>query len=453
MNALADCLIRPEDEEFDRRCSGWNTRIVHRPDYVIAARTPEHVEEAVRFAAQRRLPIRVHATGHGALAACVGGLLIDTSGIAGVEIDPSRKSALVGAGVRWQELLDAAQEHDLAGLAGSGSTVGVVGYALGGGAGWLARRYGLCSDRIEAAEVTTADGVRRWVSAEAEPDLLWALRGGGANFGVVTALRLQLVPAATVYAGAIYWPMAKAREVLSAYREWLAEVPSDLGSAVAFLQYPAAAPVPEPVRGTPVVALRLCCSGDSEQADHLLAPMRKIAGAVLDTMRVMPFCEIGSVSMDSPLDLPRIGFSESLSVLTDQMIAALPEVLTPGAPFIAMELRHTAGGAARPPESYEGLGYWSSSFLFFGMSVTPDPDSELAAVALGERLNAVLKPSRTGTNALTFLLPQQTPKGGGEVERVRQAYRPTHYARLVELKNRYDPDNLLGGDRNIPPAT
>ncbi|MHA1537421.1 MAG: BBE domain-containing protein, partial [Alphaproteobacteria bacterium] len=192
--------------------------------------------------------------------------------------------------------------------------------------------------------------------------------------------------------------------------------------------------------------------GDTEQAGVVLAPMRRIAGVVLDTVRSMPFREIGSVTMDSPHPLPRIGYSESLCELSDQMIDALPEVLAPGAPYIAMELRHTSGGAARPPDSHEGLGYWDSSFLFFGMSVTPDPDTELAAAALAERLDTVLKPSRTGTNALTFLLPQHTPKGGGEVERVRQVYRSTHYERLARLKKRYDPDNLFGGDRNIPPG-
>lgn len=452
MNSLASILFRPGDEEFVRRCSGWNARIAHRPDYVVAARTPADVQEAVRFAAERSLSIRVQATGHGALAAYDDGVLIDTSGIGGVEVDSTQECAVLGAGVRWQEVLDAAHTHGLAGLAGSSPDVGVVGYALGGGAGWLARGHGLCSDMIEAAEVTTANGVQRWVSADSEPDLLWALRGGGGNFGVVTALRLRLVPSSGVYAGAIYWPMAQAREVLTAYREWLALVPSDLGSAIAFLQYPAGAPVPEPVRGKPVVALRVCFPRGPEQAENVLAPMRRIAGVVLETTRSMPFCEIGSVTMDSPLHLPRIGYSESICELTDQMIAALPEILIPGAPFIAMELRHAAGGAARPPVGHEGLGYWDSPFLFFGMSVTPDPETELAAANLGERLDEILKPSSTGTNALTFLLHQYTPGGRGEVERVKQAYRPTHYARLAELKKQYDPDNLLGGDRNIPPA-
>ena len=447
---LAGVLLRPDDEGFRPRCSGWNTRIVHRPDYVVAASNPEHVQEAVRFAAARGMPIRVQATGHGALAAYDGGLLIDTSGLGGVAIDPGKQCAEVGAGVRWQELLDVAQGHGLAGLSGSAAFVGVVGYALGGGAGWLARRYGLCSDAIEAAEVTTVDGAQRWVSAESEPDLLWALRGGGGNFGVVTALRLRLVPAPVVYAGAVYWPIARAREVLAAYREWLAEGPSDLGSAVAFLQYPADAPVPEPVRGTPVVALRVCHPGAvEEEAVRVIARMRAISGVVLDTVRPMPYREIGTVTMDSPRPLPRIGYSESVRELADPVIEGLPEVLTPGAPFLAMELRHTAGGA-RPPAGHEGLGYWGSNFLFFGMSVTPDATVERAAAELGERLDAVLQPYRSGTNAFTFLLPQHTPVDSAE--RVRHVYRPDHYARLARLKARYDPANLLGADRNIPPS-
>jgi hypothetical protein len=201
------------------------------------------------------------------------------------------------------------------------------------------------------------------------------------------------------------------------------------------------------------VALRICHPGPVALAEQLLAPMRRIAGIVLDTMRLMPYREIGSVTMDSPLQLPRIGYSESLCELAEPIISALPEVLTPGAPFLAMELRHTEAGAARtPPVGYEGLGYWNSPFLFVGMSVTLDASAERHPAELGKCLDKVFEPYRTGTNGFTFLLPQQTPVGGGDVERVRQAYRPSHYGRLASLKAQYDPDNLFGGDRNIPPA-
>lgn len=450
MIAFAGNLLRPGNEEYARLCSGWNTRVVHRPEFAVAAQSPEQVQDAVRFAADRGLPIRVQSTGHGVLAASNRGVIIDTSGIGGVHIDPSRQIAEIGAGVRWQELLDIAQEHDLAGLAGSASPVGVVGYALGGGAGWLARRYGLCSDMIDAAEVVTVDGNRRWVSTDAEPDLLWALKGGGGNFGVVTTLRLRLVSQPMVYAGAIYWPIGKARELLTAYRDWVATSPPEMGSAVAFIQYPAIAPVPEPVKGVAVVALRICHPGSAEDAKRAVSPFHKITGSILDTTRMMPFREIGNVTMDSPLHLPRIGYSESLREISDRVIDELPKALLPGSPFLAMELRNGAsGGVARAVTGHEGLGYWSSPFLFFGMSVTPDAAKEHAALEMAHRLDAVFARDRTGINAFTFLLPDHTPVDTSGKARVATSFQPAHYARLAVLKNRYDPGGLLGGDRAI----
>ena len=454
MTALEGNLLRRGDETYARLCSGWNTRVVHRPDFAVAARSPEDVQDAVRFGAGRGLPIRVQATGHGVLAAAHGGMLIDTSGIGGVRIDPARQIAEIGAGVRWQELLDATQGHGLAGLAGSGTPVGVVGYALGGGNGWLARRYGLCSDTIEAAEVVTVDGNRRWVSADAEPDLLWALKGGGGNFGVVTTLRLRLIAQPMVYAGAIYWPIARARDLLMVYRDWVATSPPEMGSAVAFIQYPVIAPVPGPVKGVPVVAFRMCHPGLEGDAERAIAPLRKIAGSILDTIRTMPYREIGDVTMDSPLHLPRIGYSESLREISDQIIDGLPQALPPGSPFLAMELRNgPGGGVARAAAGHEGLGYWHAPFLFFGMSVTPDAPKEQAALEMGQRLDEVLAHDRTGTNALTFLLPEHTPVDGSGKARVATVFQPTHYGRLAVLKKLYDPRDLFGGDRTIAPSS
>jgi hypothetical protein len=395
----------------------------------------------------------VQCTGHGALAAYEGGMLIDTSAIAGIEIDTERRTATLGAGVQWQQLLDSAEPRGLIGLAGSSSAVGVVGYALGGGAGWLARRYGLCSDMIEAAEVTTADGARRWIAAETDPEILWGLRGAGSNFGIVSSLRLRLVANPIVHAGALYWPMQSASAILAAYRDWVRTVPSGLGSAVAFLQYPAAAPVPDAVKGKPVIALRACHPGTAEEFAAAVAPMRALPGIVLDTTRSMPFREIGTVTMDSPLQLPRIGYSGSLHTISDRMISGLPEILKPGEPYIAMELRLSEWGDAHPPSGHEGMGYWRSPFLFFGMSVTPDLKTEVGAVELGAKLDALFADVSTGTNAFTFLLAQHTPGRDGDADRVRSVFSAQHYARLVALKRKLDPSNLMGCDRNVPPAT
>ena len=175
------------------------------------------------------------------------------------------------------------------------------------------------------------------------------MKGGGGNFGVVTTLRLRLVAQPMVYAGAIYWPIAKARDLLTAYRDWIATSPADMGSAVAFIQYPAIAPVPEPVKGVPVVALRICHPGSAEDAKRAISPFHKIAGSILDTTRMMPFREIGSVTMDSPLHLPRIGYSESFHEISDRIIDELPQALSPGSPFLAMELRNRPGEVLRAP--------------------------------------------------------------------------------------------------------
>ena len=162
---------------------------------------------------------------------------------------------------------------------------------------------------IEAAEITTADGARRRIDAETDSELLWGLRGAGSNFGIVSSLRLRLVANPIVHAGALYWPMQTARTILAAYRDWVRTVPPGMGSAIAFLQYPAAAPVPDAVKGSPVIALRVCHPGTADELTAAVAPMRALPGIVLDTTRSMPFREIGTVTMDSALQLPRIGYS------------------------------------------------------------------------------------------------------------------------------------------------
>ncbi|MGH3648500.1 MAG: FAD-binding oxidoreductase, partial [Micromonosporaceae bacterium] len=252
---LTGPVFRPGEEGYERLTTGWNTRIRHRPDLVVVAHGPGDVVAAVRYAAEHDLPVRVQATGHGALAPAEGGLLIHTGDWTGVRVDPERRTAEVVGGTRWQQVMDTTDRYGLAGLSGSASFVGAIGYAIGGGAGWLARRHGLCSDRIEAAELVTPDGDRRWVDADHEPELWQSVRGGYGNTGVVTALRLGLVPVSRVYAGARSWPVEAAPEVLPAYREWVGNAPAEVTSAITFMQYPDLPAVPEPLRGRTVVQL------------------------------------------------------------------------------------------------------------------------------------------------------------------------------------------------------
>ncbi|MGH3735061.1 MAG: FAD-binding oxidoreductase [Micromonosporaceae bacterium] len=441
LGSLGARLVRPGDPDYPRLTTGWNTRIGHRPDLVVAATGPDDVVAAVRYAADRDLPVRVQATGHGALARCEGGLLIHTGDWTGVRVDPATRTAEVVGGTRWGQVLDAIGEHGLAALSGSASFVGVIGYAIGGGAGWLARRHGLCSDRITAAELVTPDGERRWVDADHEPELWRAVRGGYGNAGVVTALRLGLVPVSEVYAGARSWPVAAAPEILPAYRQWAKTAPEHVSSAITFVQYPDAPQLPEPVRGRTVIQLRACVTDvTAPDAAALLRPLTEIPGALLDTFRVMPYREIGTVTNDPERPMPRTGHCTAVTALADPLQETLATLGRPGAPFVLLEARHVGGVTS------ESLPGWQAEFLIFTMAVTPDDSSRAAAAELGSRLYAAAAPYAADTLPSFVLAP---PEPAQAAALVRAAYPPEHRGELAATRRRHDPASRFGGDRQL----
>lgn len=433
---LTGRIITRDMPRYDEVCTGWNSRIRHRPEVVIAPADAADVQAAVRFAAELSLPVRVQSTGHGALAPAEGGLLIDTSGLTGIRLDPVARTAEIGAGIRWQELLEAAHPHGLAGLSGSSGNVGVTGYALTGGSGWLARKYGLCADTILAAEIVTANGRLRWVDADREPELWQAVRGGGPNVGVVTKLRLRLFEVPRVYAGATYWPIESAPEIFALYREWAGGTPLELTSALTFLQYPASPALPEPLRNRTLVALRAAYAGGAGGAEELLRPLRSRPGVVLDTFREMPYREIDTVTNDPVKPMPRTGYSTAVTELPE----ALVELAKPGESFVTLEARHVAGEGAR-------LGATGAEFLVYTMAVTPDETSVAEAGEFGRRVEAACAPWRTGQNLLSFLLAPA--EAGGLAEQVAGALPGEYRGRLAEVKAHYDPAGLFGGDRRL----
>lgn len=430
--------------------TGWNLRVRHRPDVVVAATTEDDVLDAVRQAATRRMPVRVQATGHGALAAAEGGLLLHTGAMRGVRIDAPARIAHVRAGARWHELLDAAHPHALTGLTGSSPDVGIVGFALSGGAGWLVRPYGLCSNTIEAVRIVTADGRVRWVDEDHEPDLFWACKGGAGNLGVVTELRLRLLPVREVFAGSLYWPIEQAAEVVNAYRHWVATLPQEVSSSFALQQFPPVPAVPAPLRGRAVVAVRGCYPGDEQTGAALFAPLfaslRKLGEPLADTFGMLAFKDIGTLTNDPVTPMPRTGHSTALGSLSDTTVAALLELARPGAPFVLVEARHVGGGTP-PPADLAGLGHWSAEYLLFTQALTPDPAAVDAAADFGSRLLALTEPDRTGLNALTFVLTPPDPADA--LALVRSCFTPEHAARLAKIKAHHDPTHLFGGDRSV----
>ncbi len=237
------------DGRYDSVRLPWNRTVDPKPAVVVEAAGPEDVRVAVLAARAHGLPFAVQATGHGTVVACDGGLLLSTARTGEVQVDPESRTATAGPGALWSDVIAAAAPHQLAPLSGRANSAGVAGYTLGGGTGWLSRKHGFAADSVLWAEVVTAGGETLTASATEHPDLFWALRGGGGNFGVVTRLRFKLYPVAQVYAGMSWHPADRAAAVLDRYREWAGTEPDELNSAVLVQQVPPLPEVPEPLRG------------------------------------------------------------------------------------------------------------------------------------------------------------------------------------------------------------
>jgi hypothetical protein len=288
--AVTGDVLEPGDAGYDEACSAWNTAYRHRPAVVVVAATTSDVVEAVRFAAATGLGLGVQATGHGVARTADGGVLLRTERLDGVLVDPVNRTALVKAGATWAPVLAAAQLHGLAPLLGSSPGVGAVGYTLGGGLGWLARKHGAAADSVRAFEVVTAAGKLVRASADEHQELFWALRGGGGgSLGIVTAMEIELFPVTTVYGGNMLYPAEAAREVIERFVAWVADAPDELTSEVVLMNFPPLPEVPEPIRGRSFTILRGCWSGPLAEGHALLDGWREAMPPLMDMWSDMSF--------------------------------------------------------------------------------------------------------------------------------------------------------------------
>ncbi|MDQ0984431.1 hypothetical protein QFZ71_001714 [Streptomyces sp. V2I9] len=331
--------------------AGFQTGFPIRPDRLVEARTPDDVREAVAYAAERGLRVTAHATGHGLPGAVEGGVLVLTRALDSVTVDPVARTATVGAGATWGAVAAAAAPHGLAPLNGSSPSVGAVSYTLGGGLGILARQFGYAADHVRALEAVTADGVRRRVTPEREPELFWGLRGGGHRLGVVTALEIGLVAVERLYGGTIAFGGERAAEVVAAYLEWTRTVPETLTSSLAALVHPDMPRLPEELRGRYAVSVRVAFTGDAAEGERLVAPLRAIGPALSDSLREMPYTESSTIHNDPPF--PHAYYGDGLMVreLDAERAARVLELTGPGAPMMTVvQLNHLGGALAEPPE-------------------------------------------------------------------------------------------------------
>ena len=439
-------VLTDGDEGFEQRCSGWNLLRAHRPSVVVAATGAHDVSVAVRFATDQGIGLGVHATGHG-MALPVDGVLIDTREMTGLMVDPDRRTATIGAGCTWGEVLAVTQREGLAPLLGSSPTVGAVGYTLGGGLGWLARKHGAACDTVRWFEVVTPDAAVRRVGPDEDPDLFRGLRGGGGAFGVVTAMEVDLVPVDTVYAGNLYYPPDRAADIAAAFGEWVSGVPDELTSSFVCQNAPPAPVFPEQIRGRSLVVVRGCWSGDLEQGEALLDEWRSQTSPLFDHWGAMSFADCASISADRIDPAPAVVTGEWIYRCDAGVGRALAEATFPvdDAPLLVFsEVRHLGGAVVRGDRSATSFGHRDHPFFMNTVGVSIDRDPTPIADHQRQMLRS-LGNAATGAAYLNYLDQDERRHRTGD------AFEAGVRTRLAALQHRHDAGGLLryGADHRL----
>jgi FAD/FMN-containing dehydrogenase len=431
----------PGEDGYEAQRLPWQRKFDPFPALIVEAGGPADVATALRIARASDFPVAVQSTGHGIVSSTDGTLLVTTSLMNAVEVDPERRVARAGAGAVWGDVIAAAAPHGLAPLSGTSAGVGVAGYTLGGGAGLLSRTYGFAADSLLRADVVTASGERLTVSAHEHPDLFWALRGGGGNFGIVTALEFRLHPAEPLYGGMAMFDAARAPEAFARYRDWALDEPDESNTSLAVMTLPPLAQVPEPLRGCRVLALRALYAGDAADGERVLAPVLEAAGSPL-MGGFGPMTYADTATMMGPPPPPTAG-EIHIDLFTEVRQEVLDVITDPDGPPSAIELRHWGGEMARPGADAGPCGHRDVPFSVVVTALAQDRAGWPAAKADADEIAARLRAYATGGTFLNFLT---------NPTRTRSAYTPEDYARLAAIKATYDPDNVLNRGHNIPPA-
>jgi FAD/FMN-containing dehydrogenase len=439
-------VLFPGQDDYDEERSGFQTAFHHRPAVIVGALDAEDVRTAVQFANANGLPVAVQATGHGLSVRAEDGVLISTRRMTGVHVDPEARAARIQAGVRWEQVIEAAAQHRLAPLSGSAPHVGAVGYTLGGGLGLLGREFGFAADHVRSIDVVTADGELRHVTADSDPDLFWALRGGRDNFGVATSLEVALVPLDRIYGGGLFFDVEYAEVMFNTFREWTAMAPETLTASVGMIGYPPAPTIPEPLRGRHVLHLRFAYTGDVESGERLVEPLRAIGPRVIDEVGEIPFTEAGSIYDDPSGALAYHGNSALLRELDPKALGAVRTLGGPEAPApCIIDLRHLGGALSRPPAVPNAVAHREAQYILRVLS--PLASAELSDVAAAhQRIFDAVQPWTIG-RSLNFIYGRSSA-----TDQVSAVYDPQMLTRLAKLKAVYDPNNTFRYNHNIEPA-
>ncbi|HEY5223003.1 MAG TPA: FAD-binding oxidoreductase [Microbacteriaceae bacterium] len=418
--------------------AAFNTALVHDPDVVVGVISETDVANAVRFAAANGLAVHIHATGHGASAAIESGMIISTARLDTVLVDPQKRLATIGAGVRWRPVIDAAVPFGLAPITGSSVTVGAVGYTLGGGLGPLARSHGFTSDWVRAFRVVTATGDIVTADAHTNADLFWALRGGKGGLGVVTQMTLELAPLPDLYAGSLFFDGSENIEAaLRVWTEWLPDAPANVTTSVALLKMPELEFIPAPLRGRDLLSLRFAFPGGAAEGERLIAPLRDAAPVYIDDVEAMSPRDVGMIHNDPEEGGPGWEYAATLTGIDQELVTDLLEHLGPdsNSPFLSAELRQLGGRTTVDADVPSAVGGRDGSLLLSLIAL--DPSTFAAAQGVAASFSSAAGSWLADVTNVNF--------GGDPSEpQVFESSWPVEiHDRLRAVRSDYDPDGVF----------
>jgi FAD/FMN-containing dehydrogenase len=442
-------LVAAGDAGYETARRVWNGMVDRRPVVIARCADEDDALLALRVASERGLPVAVRGGGHNVAgnAVCDGGLVIDLGSQKAIRVDPEKRTARVAPGVLLGELDRATQAFGLATPTGNVSMTGVAGLTLGGGLGWIARKHGPACDNLLSAEVVTAGGDRVRASAEENADLLWGLRGGGGNFGVVTSFEYRLHPIGPqVLAGGVLHSFADAREVFGFLRDFVADAPDELSVTASTFRASPAMPVPPEMRGELVTVLAVCYAGDLAAGEQALRPLRSFGRPLLDDIAPMPYTALQSGSDASyPNGQHNYWKSHYIAELTDDVIATIVEhAPRMSSPLSSFYFQHLGGAINRADSEAAAFGHRDAQFDFAILTMWRDPAETEGHMTWAREFFEAMQPYASGVYVNNL--------GTEGADRVKAAYAPRTYERLVTLKDTYDPSNLFRFNQNITPS-
>ena len=435
-------VARPGDDGWDLTRLGWTRSVDQQPFAVVTVHDEEDVVAAVTWAARHGRSVSVQPLGHGATTAVDGTVLLRTGALQLLEVDAERRTARVGAGVTWDTLLAAIGEFGLTGLVGSSGGPTVVGFTLGGGLSWFGRRYGLAAHSVLSWDVVDTRGVRRRVTAGSDPDLFWALRGGGGEFAVVLSMEIALYPVPNLHGGRMMWPVEMAFPVLHAFRELTEHAPPELTAWAQLVQLPPVPEVPEPLRGKSFVTVDLAFLGTATDAEPLLRRLSTIPDRWVDTLGDVAVADIGAIAAEPMTPMSTTEDAWLLTDFDDDAITRLVAIAGhgSGSRFVVTQVRHLGAAFTEATPDDGPAGAILEPYQLFCAAVTETPADVAAARAELAATSAAMTAHRSGRRALNFTFSADPAT----------AFTPDVLARLASFKQAVDPGRVLTGNKPFP---